>query len=138
MQHLPCEIIQKIAFLCVENLTGNLYMRLHVLSPSYISINCIFNLSLCSKELYSKIWKDNHFWKTMFNTHFNSLALYINDENYKSFIIKAMNEYYLANQCNNCKYFSTDKRITHLICNTKIIITSCKICFTENKHIIYY
>ena len=130
MEHLPCEIIQKIALFCIDKKKWDWdsYKKMDVLSPDYItkqSINYIFNLSLCSKYLYIHIWKSKYFWKQMFNEYFNSLAFCINGEDYKSFIKKATT--YEGDQCPQCYYFHTG--IHTVTCNgIRLQFKKCELC----------
>jgi hypothetical protein len=66
----PPEIIQKIAFFCIEkeDITKDIdfFMKLHILSPNFNdkqSFQTILNFSLVSKKLYNMLWNSHFFGK---------------------------------------------------------------------------
>ena len=136
MQHLPPEIITKIAFCLVDNLKWNeLVLKIHVLTPHMItfdSIQNIYKLSITTSYLYHIIWESKYFWKSMIQKYFHTIKTYTNyleKYPYKSLVKKAL---VLTNvkQCQKCYYFNTKNTMS------KRLRYHCNICGYYQTYII--
>lgn len=135
MEIFPPEIIQKIAFFCIqkEDLTKDVdfFMKLHVLSPNFIdkqSLKNVLNLSLSSKELYNILWNSQFFWKDVVKNYFHTLENYVKLHKHKLLVKLAVTR--RDQQCKRCKFFCTTE-VDRLIClvDSKLIIyVYCEIC----------